>query len=54
MTKKAREDCNRVISLIRGHYEDYKEVLSNEEYTEMVDDELRKQMADIDPVIGRC
>lgn len=54
MTQKARDKFNGAVQMIMGQWKDYEDRISKEEYEEIVSDELRKQVVEIEPVIKRC
>ena len=54
MTQKARDKFNGAVQMIMGQWTDYEDRISKEEYEEIVSDELRKQVTEIEPVISRC
>jgi hypothetical protein len=54
VTQKARDKFNGAVQLIMGQWTDYEDRISKEEYEEIVSDELRKQVVEIEPVIKRC
>lgn len=54
VTQKARDKFNGAVQMIMGQWTDYQDRVSREEYEEIVSDELRKQVVEIEPVIKRC
>ena len=54
VTQKARDKFNGAVQMIMGQWTDYEDRISKEEYEEIVSDELRKQVVEIEPVIKRC
>lgn len=54
VTQKARDKFNCAVQMIMGQWKDYEDRISKEEYEEIVSDELRKQVVEIEPVIKRC
>lgn len=54
VTSQARKKYENAVKVMRGHYADYADRISQQEFDEVIDDELRKVSDEIEKVVNRC